>query len=78
MIIPNKLLNRGEKIGISESIKEKPGLYAMQTLVQPVSLRFKFHFEGKRQTNRLDKVRVLTKEPLLIFSIHCHSFLNQL
>ncbi|KAL0950725.1 hypothetical protein HGRIS_007501 [Hohenbuehelia grisea] len=34
---------------------EKRGLYPLQALVQPVSLRFKYHFEGKRQTNRLDK-----------------------
>jgi hypothetical protein len=36
---------------------EKDGLYPIQTLVQPVSLRFKYHFEGTRQTNRVDKVR---------------------
>nr|GAT43660.1 predicted protein [Mycena chlorophos] len=34
---------------------EKDGLYAFQALVQPVSLRFKYHFEGTRQTNRIDK-----------------------
>ena len=32
------------------------GLYPLATLVRPVALRFKFHFEGDRQTNRLDKV----------------------
>ena len=31
-------------------------LYPLSTLVRPVALRFKFHFEGDRQTNRLDKV----------------------
>ncbi|TFK76768.1 hypothetical protein BDN72DRAFT_806866 [Pluteus cervinus] len=50
-----RLQSFGEKIGVSRRIKEKDGLYAVQTLVQPVSLRFKFHFEGDRQTNRLDK-----------------------
>lgn len=35
---------------------ERDGLYPLQALVQPVSLRFKYHFEGTRQTNRLDKV----------------------
>jgi len=35
---------------------EKDGLYPIQALVQPVSLRFKYHFEGTRQTNRADKV----------------------
>ena len=34
-----------------------PGLYALQGLVQPVALRFKYHFEGTRATNKLDKVR---------------------
>jgi len=33
----------------------KDGLYPIQALVQPISLRFKYHFEGNRQTNRLDK-----------------------
>lgn len=37
---------------------EKDGLYPIQALVQPVALRFKYHFEGTRQTNRLDKVCV--------------------
>ncbi|VDB92161.1 unnamed protein product [Peniophora sp. CBMAI 1063] len=32
-----------------------PGLYALQALVQPVALRFKYHFEGTRATNKLDK-----------------------
>lgn len=36
---------------------EKDGLYPLQALIQPLSLRFKYHFEGTRQTNRLDKVR---------------------
>ncbi|CDO70227.1 hypothetical protein BN946_scf184942.g27 [Trametes cinnabarina] len=31
------------------------GLYPIQALVQPIALRFKYHFEGTRQTNRLDK-----------------------
>ncbi|KAF9569869.1 RINT-1 family protein [Agrocybe pediades] len=34
---------------------EKDGLYALQALVQPIALRFKYHFEGSRQTNKLDK-----------------------
>ena len=41
-----------------EEMKSMPndGLYPLATLVRPVALRFKFHFEGDRQTNRLDKV----------------------
>ncbi|KAL1737312.1 TIP-1 family-domain-containing protein [Schizophyllum commune] len=34
---------------------EKTGLYPLQALVRPVALRFKYHFEGTRPTNRLDK-----------------------
>ncbi|KAL1739732.1 TIP-1 family-domain-containing protein, partial [Schizophyllum fasciatum] len=34
---------------------EKSGLYPLQALVRPVALRFKYHFEGTRPTNRLDK-----------------------
>ena len=36
------------------------GLYALQALVQPVAMRFKYHFEGTRATNKLDKVRFLS------------------
>ncbi|GBE78415.1 hypothetical protein SCP_0113030 [Sparassis crispa] len=52
-----KLQTMGEKLHASAKGKgvEREGLYAIQALVQPVSLRFKYHFEGTRQTNRLDK-----------------------
>lgn len=32
------------------------GLYPLEALIEPIALRFKYHFEGTRQTNRLDKV----------------------
>lgn len=32
------------------------GLYPLETLVHAISLRFKYHFETERETNRLDKV----------------------
>ncbi|EPS99064.1 hypothetical protein FOMPIDRAFT_1125069 [Fomitopsis schrenkii] len=31
------------------------GLYPLEALIEPIALRFKYHFEGTRQTNRLDK-----------------------
>ncbi|ORY33806.1 TIP-1 family-domain-containing protein [Naematelia encephala] len=31
------------------------GLYPLQAMVQPIALRFKYHFQGKRDTNRVDK-----------------------
>ncbi|KAG9101209.1 hypothetical protein FS749_009374 [Ceratobasidium sp. UAMH 11750] len=34
---------------------ERDGLYALEALVHPIALRFKFHFDGTRPTNRLDK-----------------------
>ncbi|KAG9127939.1 hypothetical protein FRC07_007177 [Ceratobasidium sp. 392] len=34
---------------------ERDGLYALEALVHPVALRFKFHFDSTRPTNRLDK-----------------------
>jgi len=37
----------------------KDGLYPIHVLVQPLSQRFKYHFEGSRQTNKLDKVALL-------------------
>ncbi|KAF8559367.1 RINT-1 family protein [Imleria badia] len=43
---------------IGESLhppRENEGLYPLQALVQPVALRFKYHFDSGRETNRLDK-----------------------
>lgn len=31
------------------------GLYPIQALVRPIALRFKYHFQGRRNTNRVDK-----------------------
>ncbi|KAJ7923065.1 TIP-1 family-domain-containing protein [Mycena leptocephala] len=52
-----KLQNIGEKLRPpnAKERSEKDGLYPLQALIQPLSLRFKYHFEGTRQTNRLDK-----------------------
>ena len=35
---------------------EKEGLYPLQALVQPIAPRLKYHFDGSRQTNKLEKV----------------------
>ncbi|KAF8640664.1 hypothetical protein AX17_000321 [Amanita inopinata Kibby_2008] len=50
-----KFQSLGEKLQIKSSEMEKNGLYPLRALVQPLSLRFKYHFEGTRQTNRTDK-----------------------
>ena len=55
-----KLQSMGENIREPTGRKAaKEGLYPLQALVQAIALRFKFHFEGTRQTNRLDKVKWL-------------------
>jgi hypothetical protein len=40
----------------ADASEEKEGLYPLQALVEPISLRFKYHFEGSRPTNKLEKV----------------------
>ncbi|KAJ7596730.1 TIP-1 family-domain-containing protein [Mycena floridula] len=45
----------GDSIHADSETSEKDGVYAIQALIQPISLRFKYHFEGTRQTNRADK-----------------------
>jgi hypothetical protein len=37
------------------SALRKQGLYPLIALMEPLNLRFRYHFDGKRQTNRLDK-----------------------
>ena len=34
-------------------------LLPLEVMVKPLELRFKYHFEGDRQTNKLDKVMTL-------------------
>ncbi|KAI0666341.1 TIP-1 family-domain-containing protein [Trametes maxima] len=50
-----RLQTIGQSIRDASKRKSKEGLYAIQALVQSIALRFKYHFEGTRQTNRLDK-----------------------
>ncbi|KAH7883865.1 RINT-1 family protein [Phlebopus sp. FC_14] len=50
-------LLRLQEIGASlqSPTPEHEGLYPLQALVQPIALRFKYHFDAERETNRLDK-----------------------
>ncbi|CAA7259953.1 unnamed protein product [Cyclocybe aegerita] len=50
-----RLQSMGKDINANSSSSEKDGLYPLQALIQPISLRFKYHFEGSRQTNKLEK-----------------------
>lgn len=55
------------------------GLYPLQAMVGPVALRFKYHFQGSRNTNRVDKVRrthqsdLQARRETLTFSLNGHS-----
>ncbi len=50
-------LSSGQKLHPDEDeYARKDGLYPIQALVQPISQRFKYHFEGPRHTNKPDKV----------------------
>ncbi|KAG6891065.1 hypothetical protein C0995_014154 [Termitomyces sp. Mi166 len=53
-----RLHNWGEKNHVDETAHipaKRNGLYPLQALVHPIALRFQYHFDGTRQTNRLDK-----------------------
>ncbi|KAF8758327.1 RINT-1 / TIP-1 family [Rhizoctonia solani] len=41
--------------GAIDNRNERDGLYSLEALILPIALRFKFHFDGTRPTNRLDK-----------------------
>ncbi|KAF8973689.1 TIP-1 family-domain-containing protein [Flammula alnicola] len=45
----------GKELHAKSPLGEKEGLYPLQALVQPISLRFKYHFDGSKQTNKLEK-----------------------
>jgi hypothetical protein len=50
-------ISSGQKLHPDEDeCAKKDGLYPIQALAQPISQRFKYHFEGPRHTNKLDKV----------------------
>lgn len=40
----------------TEREKDCPPLLPLEVMVRPLALRFRYHFEGDKQTNRLDKV----------------------
>lgn len=54
------LTTRGEHLGIDVATDatwyDGKGLYPLQAMVRPIALRFKYHFQGSRNTNRVDKV----------------------
>ncbi|KAG2023112.1 RINT-1 family protein, variant 2 [Coprinopsis cinerea AmutBmut pab1-1] len=54
---------------------EGGGLYPIEALVHPIALRFKYHFDGTRQTNRLDKPEWYFTHILNIAHEHRH-FMN--
>ncbi len=69
-----RLQSLGERIRSSPADKgSKEGLYPIQALVQAIALRFKFHFEGTRQTNRLDKVSFRPCSVCCVLTDRAHS-----
>lgn len=57
------LTHRGENLGIDLGTNatwyDGKGLYPLQAMVQPIALRFKYHFQGSRNTNRVDKASLV-------------------
>ncbi|KAH8727149.1 TIP-1 family-domain-containing protein [Phaeosphaeriaceae sp. PMI808] len=41
--------------GAGNKVKLPPILFPMEVLVQPLEMRFRYHFEGDRPTNRIDR-----------------------
>lgn len=41
--------------GLGDTAKLPPVLFPFQVLVQPLEMRFRYHFEGDKPTNRLDR-----------------------
>ncbi|KAF9523602.1 TIP-1 family-domain-containing protein [Crepidotus variabilis] len=50
-----RLQKMAQDMRVKSPTNEKEGLYPIQALMQPVALRFKYHFDGSRQTNKLEK-----------------------
>jgi hypothetical protein len=41
--------------GPADKVKLPPVLFPLQVLVQPLEMRFRYHFDGDRPTNRIDR-----------------------
>ncbi|KAI5305073.1 NuA4 histone acetyltransferase subunit [Ascosphaera pollenicola] len=54
----------------SPSSWEPPILLPIKVMVQPLGLRFKYHFTGERPTNRLDKPEFFLSHILGLFATH--------
>ena len=53
-------LNARDDQNIDSTMNEEPlVLLPIEVMVKPLELRFKYHFDGDRPTNRLDKVRIV-------------------
>ncbi|OCH88619.1 RINT-1 family protein [Obba rivulosa] len=50
-----KLQTIGNKLHAMQENESESNMFPIQALVRPIALRFKYHFDGTRQTNRLDK-----------------------
>ena len=78
-------LNSYEKRTMSKTKHQEdpPVLLPLEVMVKPLELRFKYHFEGDKPTNRKDKVRksacfqcCLLTELAGILPFPCHWYLE--
>ncbi|KAG8833096.1 hypothetical protein FRC17_000035 [Serendipita sp. 399] len=56
-----------------DSDAKKHGIYPLQALIQPISARFKYHFESQRETNRIDKLKKSMPELLPNSALLAHT-----
>ncbi|KAK2738941.1 hypothetical protein FQN57_006735 [Myotisia sp. PD_48] len=54
--------------------RETPILLPLKTMVRPLELRFKYHFNGDKPTNRLDKPEYFFSHVLDLINTHAHFF----
>ena len=55
-------LNSYEKRAVTKKYQEDPPiLLPLEAMVKPLELRFKYHFEGDKPTNRKDKVSIYSE-----------------
>jgi hypothetical protein len=75
-----RLIFRGENLGVNHGKRpqwyEGAGLYPIQAMIQPIALRFKYHFQGSKNTNRVDKASCSTRRSNLSKLISSQSGLS--
>lgn len=60
MQLNSELKSRDSENEGKNSITEPLVLLPLEVMVKPLALRFRYHFDGDRPTNKLNKVRQVT------------------